>query len=107
EGIKFTNLSERHRFAPFGLFGGHPGALGRTVVNPGTDGAYEIGGKASVDLGYGDVVSFQLAGAGGYGDPRQRDRELVRRDVRLGFVSPEQAREVYGLAPEEIPKGRP
>ncbi len=107
EGIKFTNLSERHRFAPFGLFGGHPGALGRTVVNPGTDSAYEIGGKASVDLGYGDVVSFQLAGAGGYGDPRQRDRELVRRDVRLGFVSPEQAREVYGLAPEEIPKGRP
>ncbi len=97
ESIKFTNLSERHRFAPFGLFGGQPGQLGRTVVNPGTDKEREIGGKASVDLEQGDVVSFQLAGAGGYGDPRQRDREAVRRDLRLGFITPEAAREVYGL----------
>jgi N-methylhydantoinase B len=106
EQIKFTNLSERHRFPPFGLFGGRPGALGRTVVNPDTEGAYEIGGKASVDLRHGDVVSFRLAGGGGYGDPRERDRELVRRDVRLGYVSPAQALEVYGLAPEELPDDR-
>jgi N-methylhydantoinase B len=97
ESIKFTNLSERHRFQPFGLFGGKPGKLGRTVVNPGTEQEREIGGKASVDLEYGDVVSFQLAGAGGYGDPVQRDREAVRRDVRLGLVSPEAAQADYGL----------
>jgi N-methylhydantoinase B len=100
DSIKFTNLSERHRFAPFGLFGGRPGAVGRTVINPGTEAEREIGGKASVDLEYGDVVSFQLAGAGGYGDPGDRDPDLVRRDLRLGFVSPEAAREVYGL-PED------
>jgi N-methylhydantoinase B len=97
DSIRFTNLSERSRFAPFGLFGGRPGALGRTVVNPDTPDAYEIGGKASVDLRYGDVVSFQLAGGGGCGDPRERDPEAVRRDVRLGFVTPEAAREVYGV----------
>ena len=100
ESIKFTNLSERHRFPPFGLFGGRPGQLGRTVINPGSEESYEIGGKASVDLRYGDVVSFQLAGAGGYGDPRERDPEAVRRDVRLGFVSPEVARAVYGHDPD-------
>jgi N-methylhydantoinase B len=86
ESIRFTNLSERHRFRPFGLAGGEPGQLGRTVVNPGTPGEYEIGGKASVDLAYGDVVSFQLAGAGGYGDPAERDPMLVAEDVRLGLV---------------------
>jgi len=73
ESIKFTNLSERHRFRPFGVLGGEPGQLGRTVVNPDSPGAYEIGGKASVDLEFGDVVSFQLAGAGGYGNPAERD----------------------------------
>ena len=99
DGIKFTNLSERHRFQPFGLFGGHPGALGRTVINPDAESGYEIGGKASVDLKRGDVVSFQLAGGGGYGDPRERDRARVERDLRLGFVSADQAREAYGLEP--------
>jgi N-methylhydantoinase B len=87
ESIKFTNLSERHRFRPFGVMGGEPGQLGRTVINPGTPGERVIGGKASVDLEYGDVVSFQLAGAGGYGDPAERDPRLVAEDVRLGLVT--------------------
>ena len=87
EDVKFTNLSERHRFRPFGVMGGEPGRLGRTVVNPGTPREREIGGKASVDLSYGDVVSFQLAGAGGYGDPAERDPALVAEDLRLGLVT--------------------
>src|SRR5439155_1344215 len=32
---KLTNLSDRQKFAPYGLRGGRPGALGRTVLNPG------------------------------------------------------------------------
>lgn len=87
ESVKFTNLSERHRFRPFGVMGGEPGRLGRTVVNPGTPHEREIGGKASVDLEHGDVVSFQLAGAGGYGDPAERDPRLVAEDLRLGLVT--------------------
>ncbi len=85
--IRFTNLSERHRFRPFGLLGGEPGMLGRTVINPGTAGEREIGGKASVELEYGDVVSFQLAGGGGYGDPARRDPAALAEDLRLGLVT--------------------
>ncbi len=87
EGIRFTNLSERHAFRPFGVLGGEPGALGRTVVNPGTEREYAIGGKASVDLRYGDVVSFRLAGAGGYGDPAERDPAAIAEDLRLGLIT--------------------
>ena len=47
----------------------------------------------------GDLLSFRLAGAGGYGDPRERDREAVRRDVADGLVSPEAARTIYGFDP--------
>jgi N-methylhydantoinase B len=97
DSVKFTNLSDRQRFAPFGLFGGMPGALGKTVVNPGGPGERVVPGKASIDLAYGDVVSFQLSGGGGYGDPRERDPALVARDVRLALVSREQARGVYGV----------
>ncbi len=87
ERIRFTNLSERHRFRPFGVLGGEPGQPGRTLVNPGTGAEYEIGGKASVDLEPGAVVSFQLAGAGGYGDPAERDPAAIAEDRRLGLVT--------------------
>ena len=36
-------------------------------------------------------------GGGGWGDPKGRDRELVERDLRDGVISPEAARDVYGL----------
>jgi N-methylhydantoinase B len=95
--IKFNNLSERQRFQPYGLEGGHPGVLGRTVIDPGKPTERVIPGKASVDLAYGDVVSFQLSGAGGYGDPLERDPERVARDVRLGYVGRAAAAERYGV----------
>jgi N-methylhydantoinase B len=95
--VKFNNLSERQRIRPYGLDGGQPGELGRTVVNPGRETERVIPGKASVDLGYGDVVSFQLSGAGGYGNPLERDPGRVARDVRLGYVSRTSARERYAV----------
>jgi N-methylhydantoinase B len=93
---KLTNLSDRQRFAPYGLFGGAPGAVGRTVLNP---GAHEelVHGKASREFAYGDVISFQQPGAGGYGDPFSRDPARVLEDVLDDYVSIEAARDQYGV----------
>jgi N-methylhydantoinase B len=96
EDGKLTNLSERQRFAPFGLFGGRSGALARTVINPGP-GERVVHGKASVDFAYGDVISFQQSGAGGYGPPFERDPVRVLEDVLEGYVSVDKAREEYGV----------
>src|SRR5437870_10595859 len=93
---KLTNLSDRQRFAPYGAFGGDTGTLGRTVINPGP-GERVIHGKASGAFAYGDVISFQQPGAGGYGPPFARDPARVLEDVRVGYVSLEQAREAYGV----------
>ncbi len=93
---KLTNLSERQRFAPYGLFGGRTGRLARTVLNPGP-GEEVIHGKASADFRYGDVISFQQSGAGGYGPPFERAPGRVLQDVLDGYVSLEQAREAYGV----------
>lgn len=35
---------------------------------------------------------------GGWGDPRRRSRSEVQADVRDGYVSPAQARDMYGLS---------
>ncbi|MEM7468649.1 MAG: hydantoinase B/oxoprolinase family protein, partial [Pseudomonadota bacterium] len=37
-------------------------------------------------------------GGGGYGDPKTREPERVRQDVRDGYVSLTAARETYGVA---------
>src|SRR4029079_4294859 len=79
-------LGERHKFQPYGLFGGAAGSPARTVLL--RDGAEtELGSKQVIRLRRGDVVSFRLAGAGGFGDPRQRSSQQVRRDVRNGYIS--------------------
>jgi N-methylhydantoinase B len=43
------------------------------------------------------VVSFRLAGAGGYGNPEDRDREAIDRDLADGLISPEHAEKNYGV----------
>jgi N-methylhydantoinase B len=92
-----SNLSDRHRFPPPGLLGGGPGALGAIVLNPDTAGAQVLHSKAIYPLSDGDLVSLRVSGSGGYGDPRERDPALVARDVALGYVSTERAREWYGV----------
>jgi N-methylhydantoinase B len=93
---KLTNLSDRQRFAPWGLFGGRSGRLGRTVINPGR-GEQVVHSKASRAFAYGDVVSFQQSGAGGYGDPLDREPARVLDDVLDDYVSVQAAREEYGV----------
>ena len=93
---KLTNLSERQRFPAYGLFGGQAGGLGRTVINPGL-GEQVVHGKQSREFAYGDVISFQQPGAGGYGDPLERDPARVLEDVLDDYVSVEAARREYGV----------
>jgi N-methylhydantoinase B len=88
---------ERFNVRPWGRKGGAPGALGQTVVNPGTREERVIGKIDVLKLEPGDTVRIVSPGGGGYGDPFDRDPELVRRDVANGFVTPDEAAERYGV----------
>ena len=44
---------------------------------------------------YGDVITKDAAGGGGYGDPLERDIDRVEADVRDGYVSLEAAEKDY------------
>ena len=48
-------------------------------------------------LAAGDVVLTQTGGGGGFGDPKERDPELVREDVLDGYVTVEGAKRDYGV----------
>lgn len=97
DDVSFARYGDRQRFAPWGLFGGKAGAKGCFILNPDTPDARPLKSKGLDRLKAGDVVSLRLPGAGGYGNPLERDPERVARDVRDGKVSLQSARDDYGM----------
>jgi N-methylhydantoinase B len=87
----------RHRFLPWGAEGGDDGSPnGVAVLREGETLVWK-GKLARFPLKRGDVVRLVTGTGGGYGNPFERDPELVRKDVLNGFCSPENARDVFGI----------
>lgn len=95
--VSFARYADRHKFPPQGLFGGLAGSTGRFVLNPGTASERTMKSKGLDTLRAGDLLSVRLPGAGGYGDPHQRDRALVMQDLRDEKISKESAARDYGV----------
>lgn len=57
-----TLLTERRRYAPQGVQGGGPGAIGRNLLN-----GEPLPAKCRVQLRPGDVLTIETPGGGGYG----------------------------------------
>src|SRR6266581_4576183 len=88
--------SDRRDFRPFGLYGGGPGRPSMNYLNPDRDPA-PLPSKLTMNMKQGDLFRHEVAGAGGWGDPLERDPALVLNDVRNEFVSERSAREDYGV----------
>ncbi|MCZ8143128.1 MAG: hydantoinase B/oxoprolinase family protein [Acetobacteraceae bacterium] len=96
DGATVVLLGDRHRTAPWGVFGGGEGTKARTVLIRGGQEA-DLGSKEVARLQRGDIVSFRLAGAGGYGDPALRERAALIEDLKEGFLSREGIARHYGV----------
>ncbi len=96
---QLTTTFGRHKYAPWGAAGGQPGSPNGVAIIPA--GASEPilwkGKLARYPLRRGDVVRLVTGVGGGYGDPRRRDPDAVREDVRNGFLTADQARMIYGV----------
>ena len=82
---------------PWGVNGGHPGARGTKWVERADGTRQVLPSKChDVPVSPGDVLHFVTWGGGGWGDPLERDPELVAQEVRRGLVTAEGAKR-YGV----------
>jgi N-methylhydantoinase B len=89
-----SSIADRTEYAAPGLLGGQAGATGEVSLSNGK----RLHAKALIDLNDGDVVHVTLPGGGGYGDPLERDIDLVRRDVIEGYITAQEAEKNYRVA---------
>jgi N-methylhydantoinase B len=87
-------MYDRTRCPAQGIQGGSPGAAGAVST---TDGR-GLHPKRQQRMDAEERVVLSLPGGGGYGDPLEREPDLVARDVQNGLVSAGRAREVYNVA---------
>jgi len=83
---------------PWGLKGGLS-ALGNVVGVKAKNGDLKMysTGKVNVRLTAGESYVLYSGGGGGFGKPAKRDRKSVLKDIEMGYVSKEKAKELYGV----------
>jgi N-methylhydantoinase B len=91
--------SDRRRFRPYGLYGGRAGKPSSNWLDPEGE-RRELPSKFCTTIRPGELFRHEVAGAGGFGDPLERDPAAVARDVRNEVVSVAAARADYGVIVE-------
>jgi N-methylhydantoinase B len=89
---------DKFKIAPFGLFGGSDGAVGKLMLNPEGPNVEHLRSKTiDCKLKRGDVISMCTQGGGGYGPAEERDPAAIERDLREGKITPSEASDSYGI----------
>ena len=91
-------IDDRLQTQPWGVAGGKAGAGTSYTLNPGAPDEKRIMHKVdAVPVKAGDRLRGMTCGGGGWGDPLRRPVEKVADDLALGLVTPDVARNSYGV----------
>ncbi|HUB97449.1 MAG TPA: hydantoinase B/oxoprolinase family protein, partial [Stellaceae bacterium] len=91
-----TNV-DRTKYPPWGVQGGKDASPGRVTVYKADGGSEIISKVRSYPLKAGDRVVLETGGGGGWGAPEERSIDLIRRDLRRGYITAEGAARDYGV----------
>jgi len=98
--------SDRQIHAPYGLSGGASGETSVNVILRADGTSESLPPMCTPSLSAGDVFYHRTAGAGGWGDPFDRDPAAVAEDVMTEMVTREAAQRDYGVVLDEESKVR-
>lgn len=66
------------------------------------DDGRKMNGKGKQFVAHGRKVLMAFPGGAGYGDPKDRPKDQVKRDLARGYISAETAANIYGLDASDI-----
>ncbi|HEX7084009.1 MAG TPA: hydantoinase B/oxoprolinase family protein [Gaiellaceae bacterium] len=98
DGCFVTVAYTRNKHLPWPKAGGREGSPNLVEVHRAGGGVERYAVVTALRVDEGDVIRIRTGTGAGHGDPRRRPRERVRDDLRNGLVTPERAREVYGVS---------
>ncbi len=100
EGHEFDiqAMFDRVDHPALGRRGGGAGAPTTIVQDDGT----KMNGKGKQFVAHGRKVVMAFPGGAGYGDPSERSKDAVMRDLAQGYISAETAAQDYGLGKDDI-----
>jgi N-methylhydantoinase B len=92
-------VMDHGRFGPQGVLGGQDGMPNAVTIYRNSEKYIpkHLSKDQDIPITPGDIVSVGTPGGGGFGDPWKRPPELVLQDVKRGYYTPEQAREMFGV----------
>ncbi len=98
EDTQFVTFGDGDFEPAFGLFGGEDSILNIIELTY-PDGTHVVPNNKDLITGVPRGTHYhQIAGGGGgYGDPKNRDRDVLRQEIRNGVISAEAAKDTYGL----------
>jgi len=97
--MDLAESGEHYRTLPGpAVAGGHRPPKNSLKIITRADGRQEEGTELFSVLKRGEELACYCQGGCGVGDPLDREIEIVRKDVLNEIVSPEKAREIYGVA---------
>jgi N-methylhydantoinase B len=98
ENAHFMSIADRSILSCWGVKGGRAGRPFQVTIDPGGPGEREVDALADAEpVRAGELIRIRTTGGGGWGDPLERDPDLVVRDVVWRKVSPEAALADYGV----------
>jgi N-methylhydantoinase B len=87
----------RDKVPPWPLKGGQPGSPNHVLIRraSGENERYSV--VTGLTLHTDDVIQVMTGTGAGWGDPMKRPLELVKKDLKNGYITLEQANKYYGL----------
>ena len=92
--------SDRMKTSPYGINGGESSARSRITITSGGE-ERTMPSKFLVTVNSGDTMRVEWPGAGGWGDPLDRDPNRVLHDISEGKIGLQRAQDAYGVVVDE------